>query len=571
MLAAGQSVDRYTVEGVIGTGGTAVVYKVRHNQLKTPHALKVLSLTSQAIRRRMLREGQVQATMRHLNVVAVTDVLDIDGAPGLLMEYVEGPSLEQALSRYRLSFEQSVTLFRGIVAGVRHAHQYGLVHRDLKPANVLLARTTDGYVPKVTDFGLAKVLQGESPSVGQTRSGVAMGTPAYMAPEQIRDAGGVDQRADVFSLGCLLYELAAGARAFPGNEALAIYNAIMGGDFVAPKARAPDIPQGIDLAIRGALIIDVDQRIPDCDTLLAVMRGEQSWQAPEGSLPPDLAEPSMSDGELRPPLVVALRGPVGNTPGAPPLRTTGPDQKSEALEVSGAMRVPEGPIEGSLVDNTFGDTSTMRRSWGWAVPIVMAIWLVGIVSIAVVGLLLLQFLGESAVSGDPSQTAPVPVEAAAPASTEPAEAAPTPTPPPEPAPAPPAASVRPSTPPAASEPRVPTAPPKARVAPPADVPPSPSLPTAVPLPSESAPPPPAPASTVTVKLFSSPRSVQLKIDGKDRGRTPSKVELPVGQHVVSLASDGKYANFPISVVADGGNRWCYSFETREVYLGSCPR
>jgi tRNA A-37 threonylcarbamoyl transferase component Bud32 len=277
MLATGQIVDRYTVEGVIGAGGTAVVYRVRHAQLQTPHALKVLSLASSAIRRRMLREGQVQATMRHPNVVAVTDVLDIDGAPGLLMEHVEGPSLEQALARFSLDVDQALTLFHGVVAGVRHAHMHGLVHRDLKPANVLLARTEQGFVPKVTDFGLAKVIQGDGPALGQTRQGVAMGTPAYMAPEQIRDARTVDQRADLFSLGCLLYELVCGVRTFPGNEAIAIYNAIMGGDYIPPRRHRPDLPDRVDQAIRGMLMTDRDRRIPDCDTLLAVLAGERTW------------------------------------------------------------------------------------------------------------------------------------------------------------------------------------------------------------------------------------------------------------------------------------------------------
>ena len=136
----------------------------------------------------------------------MTDVLEVDGQPGLLMEFIEGPSLEQAMTRYQLDLETAETLFLGIVAGVRRAHSVGLVHRDLKPANVLLANTAKGFVPKVTDFGLAKVLSdGRAPGSSQTRQGVAMGTPAYMAPEQIRDAGGVDFRADIWSLLSLIH------------------------------------------------------------------------------------------------------------------------------------------------------------------------------------------------------------------------------------------------------------------------------------------------------------------------------------------------------------------------------
>ena len=224
-LNPGTTVDRYVVEEILGAGGTAMVYLVRHKSLGTRHALKVLTISSAAIRERMLREGQVQATLQHPNVVAVTDVIEIEGQPGLLMERIVGPSLERALSKYKLAMGDAEVLFHGILSGVRAAHDMGLVHRDLKPANVLLQRTQAGFVPKVTDFGLAKVLEAD-PAVIHTRSGIAMGTPSYMAPEQIRDARTVDQRADIWSLGCLLYELMTRRRTFPGDEALAIYNAV---------------------------------------------------------------------------------------------------------------------------------------------------------------------------------------------------------------------------------------------------------------------------------------------------------------------------------------------------------
>ena len=125
MLDTGQNVDRYTVDSIIGYGGTAVVYLVKHVQLSTVHALKVLSVSSGAIRERMLREGRVQAALTHPNVVAVSDVLDVDGSPGLLMEYIEGPSLEEALKDFRISLEDAIILFRGIVLGVHAAHETG--------------------------------------------------------------------------------------------------------------------------------------------------------------------------------------------------------------------------------------------------------------------------------------------------------------------------------------------------------------------------------------------------------------------------------------------------------------
>lgn len=118
-------------------------------------------LASARIRERLIVEGQVQAQMRHPNVLAVTDVLDVNGAPGLLMEFVDGPSLDAFIERTPPDQAQALHLFRGVLAGVAEAHAAGLVHRDLKPANVLVATTLRGLVPKVADFGLAKLLMEE--------------------------------------------------------------------------------------------------------------------------------------------------------------------------------------------------------------------------------------------------------------------------------------------------------------------------------------------------------------------------------------------------------------------------
>lgn len=268
-LSAGSTLERYIVEAEIGRGGMAVVYRVRHATLGSLHALKLLSLTSRSLQDRLLQEGQVQANLRHPNVVSVTDVLDVEGQSGLLMEYVEGPSLEDWLHGYRPTFEQAEDLFRGIVSAVEVAHAKDLVHRDLKPANVLLAPLSGGFMPKVTDFGLAKALA-ESGSGPGTRSGVAMGTPKYMAPEQIRDAGGVDRRADLFSLGCILYELVAGQPPFDGPDVLSVFNRVATGAYDPLPA---DVPPHLAQAIHGCLVVDARARIPDCATLRAVLDG----------------------------------------------------------------------------------------------------------------------------------------------------------------------------------------------------------------------------------------------------------------------------------------------------------
>ncbi len=283
-LERGQVVDRYTVHRELGRGGMAVVYLVQHNTLETLHALKVLTVGSHKIRDRLIQEGKVQAQLRHVNVVAVTDVLDVDGSPGLLMEYVEGPALDTWLLGKRLDVDEAERLFRGILDGVQRAHQLGIVHRDLKPANVMLSEGPDGWIPKVTDFGLAKALQEEG-DIQRTRTGMPMGTPSYMSPEQIRDAKGVDQRTDIFALGCILYELTCGQRAFFGRDMLEIFNAVAQGRHTASTTLVPDMPARVDQAINGSLVVDRERRIPDCGTLRAVLAGEKPWQTTPPSVP----------------------------------------------------------------------------------------------------------------------------------------------------------------------------------------------------------------------------------------------------------------------------------------------
>ncbi len=297
LLKPGTVVDRYVVESMLGQGGMAVVFLVRHNQLGTRHALKILTMPVRSIRERLLQEGRVQASLRHPNIVAVTDVITVDDAPGLVMEFIGGPALDEFLEHHKLTFEQADVLAQGIVSGVQCAHDKDLIHRDLKPANVMLEIGKNGLIPKVADFGLAKVLSG-SGGATQTRSGVTMGTPAYMAPEQIRDSKNVDQRADIFSLGCILYDLVCGQRAFHGADTLALFTAVAGGQFTPPREIKPDLPKRMENAILGALQIDADKRIPDCATLLDVWTGKQGVQgldAPAGSSSGPWSESIMQD------------------------------------------------------------------------------------------------------------------------------------------------------------------------------------------------------------------------------------------------------------------------------------
>lgn len=536
MLTTGETIDRYTVQSVLGHGGTAVVYLVRHNHLDSQHALKVLSLSSGAIRKRLLREGQLQAALQHTNIVNVTDVLDVGGNPGLLMEYIDGPPLDQAMKRYKIGLRDGLILFRGIVAGVRAAHREGLVHRDLKPANILLFRSPEGFVPKVTDFGLAKVVVGRGAELGQTRQGIAMGTPAYMAPEQIRDARAVDQRADLFSLGCILYELATRARAFPGDQALEIYNNIVAGRYTPAEEVVPDLPDAVIQAIDGCLILDRERRIPDCDTLLAVLAGKQRWEIVDHPVP----------DEVLPTEEVSRDAP------AMPIAGHKSTPAPAAPRPSGPVPSPTQTFDPEAVDGTLGADDSLvptRRRGGWltGVLILLALLVVLVGAAGLGGALWFGWVGETGVETPENPGLVDGTTGAAGPSTNPPVT-------------PLSVGARPTVPPPA-EPEPPTEPIEPEVV---DDAPQPGSLTPV------VTPPPAPAiTTAEVKILSKPRTVRLFVDGVDVGRTPKKVSLPVGLHKVRVRSGEQDGQFRIDVRDGSRNTWCYSFETGAAALGKC--
>ncbi len=175
MLGPGDVIERYEVLDVLGEGGHAVVYRVRHTQLGSSHALKVLSLHRRDLKERLMREGRIQATLDHPNIVPVTDVLEVGGAPALLMPYVSGPTLSSWVrDRHPVPLDVVETVFRDIVHAVCVAHSRALVHRDLKPSNVMMSGDERRWIPRVADFGIAKIVADDDAG-GRTGTGVGMG------------------------------------------------------------------------------------------------------------------------------------------------------------------------------------------------------------------------------------------------------------------------------------------------------------------------------------------------------------------------------------------------------------
>lgn len=276
MLSPGDEVDRYEVEKLLGEGGTAVVYRVRHRTLGTLHALKVPTASSQSMLRRLVEEGRAQARLVHPNLVRVTDVIDVGGLPGLLMEYVEGSNLLELLAAGPLQPAEAERLFREILAGVGFAHQQGFVHRDMKPANILLTAGPKGPVPKITDFGLAKAWMEEDH--GHTRTGWVMGTPGYMSPEQIQNAKAVDPRTDLFAMGAILYEMLIGRPAFTGGTLAQIFVAVQMGTYVPPERTMPNLPAHLVAAVRACLMVDRDKRVGSAAELVEILDGRRQWK-----------------------------------------------------------------------------------------------------------------------------------------------------------------------------------------------------------------------------------------------------------------------------------------------------
>lgn len=270
-------VGPYVVVGEIARGGMATVYRVRHRTLGSTHALKVVRSGVSVDQARLLVEGRVQARLRHPNLVAATDLIEfIDGARGLVMEFVAGPTLDRWLrTSSDLSGRSWFSIFVAATRGVHCAHLATVVHRDLKPSNVLLHRVHHGLVPKVADFGIAKVLEddtlAEHPAGHHTRAGMALGTPGFMAPEQIADASTVDERADIFALGCLAFYMVSGRRPFPRGPSLSQLSDMMRGNVPVVTDFVPQASPLLSDVMRRAMSFDPADRYASCVELLRAL------------------------------------------------------------------------------------------------------------------------------------------------------------------------------------------------------------------------------------------------------------------------------------------------------------
>ncbi len=253
---------RYQVRRALGAGGMGVVYEARHNWTGRRVAVKVLSsqrVQERGFDERFAREARAAARVHHANVVDVLDSgFDPDaGGFFIVQELLEGEDLRARLSRdRRLAPEVAVELMIAVTEGLAAVHSHQIVHRDIKPGNIFLARSDEGATtPKVIDFGVSKLL--DEPSGVDTSTGQLLGTPRYMAPEQLRGERDIDARADVWSVGAVLYESLAGRAPFDApNHNLLVYEVLSG----APVAPIADVPASLMAIVLRALERDRAKR-----------------------------------------------------------------------------------------------------------------------------------------------------------------------------------------------------------------------------------------------------------------------------------------------------------------------
>lgn len=276
----------YEVDEVLGHGGMGIVFGAWHLRLNRRVALKMGLMGAFAglrERDRFQREAEAVAKLRHPNVVQIYDVGDSEGRPYFTMEFVDGGSLAQKLSGTPLQPHEAARLVAILAGAVQAAHSCGIVHRDLKPANVLL--TSDG-TPKITDFGLARSVDD---GAGLTLTGIALGTPSYMAPEQARGHGdALGPSADVYALGAILYESLTGRPPFRGATPAETVQQVMEQDPVPPSRLNPGIPRDLQTVCLKCLQKNPRSRYSSAtalqDELNRFLHGEAVSARPEGWL-----------------------------------------------------------------------------------------------------------------------------------------------------------------------------------------------------------------------------------------------------------------------------------------------
>ena len=287
-----KNIGQYEVMAELGSGGMAEVYLGRHEQLGNAVAIKVLDARynrDPSFRQRFVDEARIQANLKHPGILAVQDIIAEDDLTAIVMEYLEGIELSDFLKAQPqgLSVATFLALVIPLTEALTYAHDAGIVHRDIKPANVFLVRQGKQVVPKLMDFGIAKLLD-SSLQAQQTAAGTVLGTPQFMAPEQFEDASTVDARADIFAFGTLMYLLLARRLPFRGEGVSETMRRILMDTPDALSSIREDLPPGLEAMVFRCLEKKPVDRFQDMAAVTAALQEQVAGITPVPLTPDQL-------------------------------------------------------------------------------------------------------------------------------------------------------------------------------------------------------------------------------------------------------------------------------------------